>query len=79
MCLGNFLPLFWTMNARLSSYLEEEIRGVVDEHHQGADPNVVGAIRETQQEYSSKMVDDLFFEILKPNMIQMDTIKQKDN
>lgn len=66
-------------DSRLSSYLEEEIRGVVDEHHQGADPNVVGAIRETQQENSGKVVDDLFFEILKQNMIHINIKRQKNN
>ncbi len=50
---------------RLRSYLQQEVRGVVDEHHQGPDPDVVGAVRETQQEDGGEVMDNLFFEILK--------------
>lgn len=50
-----------------SVYLQQEVRRVVDQHHQGPDPNVVRAVRETQQEDSGEVMDDLFFEILKQN------------
>ncbi len=52
---------------RLRSYLQQEVRGVVDEHHQRPDPDVVGAVRETQQEDGGEVMDNLFFEILKQN------------
>lgn len=56
-----------SVTQRFRSYLQQEVRGVVDEHHQGPDPNVVGAVRETQQEDGGEVMDDLFFEILKQN------------
>ncbi len=71
MCLGIGLAVLdserESVTQRFRSYLQQEVRGVVDEHHQGPDPNVVGAVRETQQEDGGKVMDDLFFEILKQN------------
>lgn len=45
-------------------YLEQDVRGVMKQHNQGANANVVGAVRETEQEDGCQMVDHLFFKIL---------------
>ena len=45
-------------------YLEQDVRGVMKQHDQGADANVVGTVGEAEQEHGGQMVDDLFFKIL---------------
>lgn len=45
-------------------YLEQDVRGVMKQHDQGADANVVGTVGEAEQENGGQMVDDLFFKIL---------------
>lgn len=46
------------------SYLKQEVRGVMDEHDQSANADVVGAVGEPKQGNGSDVVDNLFFEIL---------------
>lgn len=48
----------------ITRYLEQNVRGVVKQHDQGADANVVGTVGETQQEDGGQMVDHLFSKIL---------------
>lgn len=45
-------------------YLEQDVRGVMKQHDQGADAKVVGTVGETEQEDGGQMVDDLFFKVL---------------
>lgn len=48
----------------MTRYLEQDVGGVVKQHHQGADANVVGTVGEAEQEDGGQMVDHLFFKIL---------------
>ena len=45
-------------------YLEQDVRGVMKQHHQSANANVVSTVGETEQEDGGQMVNHLFFEIL---------------
>lgn len=45
-------------------YLEQDVGGVVKQHDQGADADVVGTVGEAEQEDGGQMVDHLFFKIL---------------
>lgn len=46
------------------SYLKKDVRGVMKQHDQSANANVVGTVGETQQEDGGQMVNHLFFKIL---------------
>lgn len=50
------------------SHLQQDVRGVVEQHDQGADADVVGTVGETEQEDGGQMVDHLLFKILPKQM-----------
>lgn len=45
-------------------YLQQDIRGVVQQHDQRADANVIDAVGETEQEDGGQVVNHLLFKIL---------------
>lgn len=45
-------------------YLQKEVRRVVHQHHQSADPHKVGAVGETNEEYGGDVMNHLLLEIL---------------
>ena len=51
--------MMWYVN-----YLKQDVRGIMEQHDQSADANVVGTVGETKQEDGGQMVDHLFFKIL---------------
>lgn len=45
-------------------YLQKEVRRVMYQHHQRADPHIVGTVGETNKEYGGNVMNYLFLEIL---------------
>lgn len=60
-------------------YLEQDVRGVMKQHHQSADANVVSTVGETEQEDGGQMVNHLFFEILAKQTGAECSVKQNDH
>lgn len=46
-------------------YLENNVGGVVNQHHQSAHPHIVGNVGETDENYGGNMMNYLLPEILK--------------
>lgn len=45
-------------------YLEKEVRRIVHQHHQSANPHIVGTVGETDEEYGGDVMNDLLLEVL---------------
>ena len=45
-------------------YLEEEVGRVVHQHHQRANPHIVGTVGETDEEYGGDVMNYLLLEVL---------------
>lgn len=45
-------------------YLQQEVRGVVYEHHQGSHTHKVSAVRERDEENGGDVMNNLLFEVL---------------
>lgn len=45
-------------------YLQQEVRGVVDEHHQGPHSYIIRTVRECDEENGGDVMNDLLFEVL---------------
>lgn len=45
-------------------YLQQEVRGIVDEHHQGTHAHIICTVWERDEENGGDVVNDLLFEVL---------------
>ena len=52
------------LNWDVAFYLQQEVRGVVYQHHQRANPDEVGTVGEGDEEYCGDVMDHLLLEVL---------------
>lgn len=60
-------------------YLQEEVRGVVHQHHQSANPHKVGTVGETDEEYGGDVMNHLLLEILEHTHEHTETTQYEED